>query len=207
MQLADEQLYGDEHARSTAARRQAHAVLLSVLREREPELDAHVRQVATLARRVGERLDPDANALDELTRAAQMHDIGRVAIPDGILRKPGPLDEDEWALMRRHTLLGERILSAAPALAGVAAIVRASHERWDGRGYPDGVGGEEVPLGARIVFVGDAHHAMTTERPYGRRRSPRAALEELRAQAGGQFDPRVVAAFAAVVGAQPPPAA
>ncbi len=188
------------HGRSTTARRQAHDVLLSVLREREPDLDEHVRAVASLARAVGEHLDLDANALDELTRAAQMHDIGKVAIPDSILAKPGPLDEQEWALMRRHTLLGERILSAAPALGGVAAIVRSSHERWDGRGYPDGLAGEDIPLGARIVFACDAYHAMTSERPYGRRRAPEEALAELHAQAGRQFDPRVVEAFAAVAG-------
>ena len=95
-----------------------------------------------------------------LRRAAELHDIGKIAIPDEILRKPGPLDEIEWELMRKHTLIGERILGASPSLAPVARLVRSSHERWDGEGYPDGLAGEDIPLGARIIFVCDAFDAM-----------------------------------------------
>jgi len=197
MQLADERLYGHKHGRSDAAQRQAHDVLVGVLREREPHLGEHAHEVSVLARAVGTRLALSAPALDELTRAAQMHDIGKVAIPDGVLNKPGPLDAEEWALMRRHTLLGERILLAAPALAGVAAIVRAGHERWDGAGYPDGVRGTDIVLGARIVFVCDAFNAMTTNRPYRAGRSTAEALAELRREAGRQFDPDIVGILAA----------
>ena len=112
-----------------------------------------------------------------IQRAAELHDIGKIAIPEEILRKPGPLDRTEWELMRRHTLIGERILDTAPALRPVARIVRSSHEWWDGSGYPDGVAGEEIPLGARIIFVCDAFDAMTSLRPYApavseERRSP-----------------------------------
>lgn len=192
MQLADERLYEHKNIRSDAAQRQAHDVLLGVLREREPDLNRHVRAVARLARSVGVAIGLDATALDELTRAAEMHDIGKVAIPDSLLDKPGPLNAQEWTLMRQHTVLGERILRAAPSLAGVATLVRSSHERWDGTGYPDGLGGAEIPLGARIVFACDAFHAMTTDRPYRAGRTTAEALTELRREAGRQFDPEVI---------------
>src|SRR5690606_18868542 len=110
-----------------------------------------------------------------------------------------PLAPDEWAFMHRHTIVGERILLAAPALVPVAPIVRASHERWDGGGYPDGLAGEEIPLGARIVSLCDAWDAMTTDRPYRPARSAEEALEEIERCTGTQFDPSVVRAFAAVV--------
>jgi HD-GYP domain-containing protein (c-di-GMP phosphodiesterase class II) len=166
------------------------------MREREPELDHHVRRVAGLARGVGTRLGLSAGTLDLVERAARMHDVGKIAIPDSILHKPGPLDDTEWALMSTHTLLGERILRAAPALAGVARVVRSTHERWDGAGYPDGLAGAQIPLAARIVFVCDAFHAMTSDRVYRPAMCARRALAELRAGAGRQFDPAVVAAFA-----------
>jgi HD-GYP domain-containing protein (c-di-GMP phosphodiesterase class II) len=124
-------------------------------------------------------------------------------VPDAILDKPGPLDEEEWAFMRRHTLIGERILSEAPALVPVARLVRSSHERMDGGGYPDGLTGEEIPLGARIVAVCDAFEAMTVPRPYREAVEPEDALTELRRCAGTQFDPEVVEAFEVVLRAEP----
>jgi len=130
-----------------------------------------------------------------------------MAVPDAILDKPGPLDEEEWAFMRRHTVIGEAILSAAPALVPVAKIVRSSHERFDGAGYPDGIAGTEIPLGARIVAVCDAFDAMTSDRSYRRAMSVDAALAELRSAAGSQFDPGVVEAFCAALAAQPEPVA
>jgi HD-GYP domain-containing protein (c-di-GMP phosphodiesterase class II) len=136
-----------------------------------------------------------AEQIDELARAAELHDIGKVGLPDAILDKPGALDPDEWEFVRRHTILGERILSAAPALRPVATIVRASHERWDGRGYPDRLGGEEIPLAARIVAVCDAYEAITSDRCYRQARSAEVACRELTREAGRQFDPQVVAAF------------
>jgi HD-GYP domain-containing protein (c-di-GMP phosphodiesterase class II) len=134
-------------------------------------------------------------ALEEVARAAELHDVGKVAVPDAILDKPGPLEEDEWAFVRQHTLIGERILGAAPALRGAARIVRSSHERWDGTGYPDGLAGEDIPLGARVVSVCDAFDALTSGRPYRGAVDTPAAIEQLRSGAGPQFDPRVVAAL------------
>ena len=129
---------------------------------------------------------------------AELHDIGKAAIPDAILSKPGPLDEGEWAFMRRHTLIGERIVASAHALASVAKLVRSSHERWDGGGYPDGLVGEASPLGARIIFVCDAFDAMLADRPYSAPLAFEPALAELDRCAGTQFDPQVVAAFVTV---------
>ncbi len=124
--------------------------------------------------------------------AAELHDVGKVAIPDEILLKPGPLDAGEWRFMERHTLIGERIIGSSPGLAPVAAMVRSSHERWDGRGYPDRLSGEDIPLGARIVAVCDAYDAMTKDRSYRSGMDPELALTELRRCAGSQFDPAVV---------------
>jgi HD-GYP domain-containing protein (c-di-GMP phosphodiesterase class II) len=118
-----------------------------------------------------------------------------VAIPDEILEKPGPLTDEEWKFVRRHTLVGERILLAAPALSHVAGIVRSSHERFDGSGYPDGLAGDDIPLPSRIVFLCDAFHAMTSRRAYAARMSEAEASEELHRGVGTQFDPAVVQAF------------
>ena len=152
-----------------------------------------------LALEVGRRLGMTNEELDETARAAELHDIGKMAIPDEILNKPARLTEEEYAFMKQHTLIGERIIAAAPAMAGVARIVRASHERFDGAGYPDGLAGEEIPLAARIVSVCDSFDAMTTQRPYNKPRTMADGIAELRRCAGGQFDPAVVEAFAEVV--------
>jgi HD-GYP domain-containing protein (c-di-GMP phosphodiesterase class II) len=148
---------------------------------------------------VGVRLGLTAEDIDEMMRAAKLQDVGMMAIPDAILAKPGPLNEDEWAYIRKHTVVGERIVAAAPPLLPVAKLVRSSHERWDGGGYPDGLAGEAIPLGSRIVFACDSFDAMTSERPYREARSQDQALAELRRCAGTQFDPEVVEALVAVV--------
>ncbi|HET6447728.1 MAG TPA: HD domain-containing phosphohydrolase [Conexibacter sp.] len=195
LQLADRRMYLAKEGARPSSRRQTRDVLLQALREREPELHNHLHGVAALAVAVCRRLSLSAEQLDEVARAAELHDVGKLAIPDEILHKPGPLDATEWALMRQHTIIGDRILGAAPAMRPVAAIVRASHERIDGEGYPDGLAGEEIPLGARIVAVCDAYHAMTGTRAYQRTRSCDEALAELRRCAGTQFDAVVVEAF------------
>ncbi len=198
LQLADQRMYAAKRGSRASGGAQAHDVLLQVLREREPELHRHLRGVAALAAAVGRRLDLSAEQLDEVARAAELHDVGKIAVPDEILHKPSALTADEWRLMRQHTVIGARILGVAPAMRPVAEIVRASHERWDGAGYPDGLAGERIPLGARIVSVCDAFHAMTSERPYQRSLSDEEALVELRRCAGTQFDPVVVEAFCAL---------
>jgi diguanylate cyclase (GGDEF)-like protein len=197
LQLADERMYAHKDSRRATSRRQARDVLVQVLAEREPELRRHMADVAELAMRTGRELGLDPEQLDVLARAAELHDIGKVAVPDDILNKPGPLDDVEWRIMRQHTLVGERILAAAPALSAVARLVRLSHERWDGRGYPDGIEGEAIPIGARVIAVCDTYDAITCKRSYADAQSHEAALAELRRCAGSQFDPVAVKAFCA----------
>ena len=170
-------------------------MLLSALAERDSELGVHLGGVAELASATAIRLGVPEEEIEALTQTALLHDVGKVAIPDEILSKAGPLDESEWVFMKQHTIIGERIISAAPALAAVARLVRATHEHHDGRGYPDGLAGAEVPLISRIVAVCDAYHAMTTKRAYRAALDPQAAITELCSCSGTQFDPEVVAAF------------
>jgi two-component system cell cycle response regulator len=171
--------------------------LLRAIAAHEPALEQHTHDVAALAREVAARLGLDPPACERVARAAELHDIGKLAIPGSILCKPGPLDPGEQAVMRRHAELGEAIVRRAPGLAQAAAIVRSSHERWDGGGYPDGLAGEAIPLAARIVAVCDAYSAMRQARPYGAVLDDAQARAELRRCAGTQFDPRVVEAFCA----------
>jgi two-component system cell cycle response regulator len=199
LQIADRRMYARKGDRRVSAGRQSRDVLLRSLSERQPDLHVHLRGTADLALAVGRELGMSGEELDDVAHAAELHDVGKIAIPDAILEKSAPLDETEWGFMRRHTIIGERILQAAPALRSVARLVRSSHERWDGVGYPDGLRGEEIPLGARIVAVCDAFDAMTTNRPYRLRIGEPAALAELSRCAGTQFDPRVVEAFTQVL--------
>lgn len=199
LHLADHRMYANKGSRRASAGSQSRDVLVSALRERQPGLAVHSTDVADLAIAVAVELEMSAEQRDEVARAAELHDTGKVAIPDAILNKPGPLDDKEWAFMRRHTIIGERILSAAPALVPVARLVRSSHERWDGGGYPDALEGAEIPLGARVVSVCDAYDAMVADRPYREPKTPEEALEELRRCSGSQFDPAVVTAFLTVI--------
>jgi HD-GYP domain-containing protein (c-di-GMP phosphodiesterase class II) len=130
---------------------------------------------------------------------ALLHDIGKIRVPESLLNKPGALTDDEWAVMRTHPEAGERILAPIASLEAVLPIVRGSHERWDGGGYPDGLAGEDIPVGARIVAVCDAFRAMVEPRPYRGARPREDALEELVSNAGGQFDPACVEALLAVL--------
>jgi diguanylate cyclase (GGDEF)-like protein len=202
LRVADERLYAAKRSDRRSPGRQSAAVLLQVLSERNPELGSHVHDVGELAAEVGERLGLMPDELELVRQAGQLHDIGKMAVPDAILAKPGPLDAREWEFVHQHTVIGERIVGAAPALGPVAALVRSSHERWDGTGYPDGLAGEEIPLSARIVAVCDAFDAMLGGRPYRPARSVETALAELRRFGGTQFDPKVVDAFCAVLAEQ-----
>jgi len=199
LHLADRRMYAAKEARPSSAGLQTRTVLLKVLSEREPDLHEHSSDVMALARGVARRLGLPVEERDIVARAAELHDIGKMAIPDAILNKPGPLDDREWRFMRRHTIIGEDILNVAPALQPVAALVRASHERWDGKGYPDGTSGDEIPRGARIVAVCDAFSAMVQDRPYQAGLSVNEAVTEIKRCAGTNFDPAVVEAFAAEI--------
>jgi two-component system cell cycle response regulator len=194
LRLADQRLYVQKHA-AEIARSRPHEVLLQALSERQPELLEHSRDVARLSLAVGKRLGLSDDQLGDLHMAAELHDVGKLAIPDAILLKPGPLTPAELEFVHRHTLVGQRIVAAAPALQEVGRIVRASHERWDGTGYVDGLVGTDIPLAARIIAVCDSFKAMTTKRPYGFALLVPQAVAELRRSVGTQFDPDVVSAF------------
>jgi diguanylate cyclase (GGDEF)-like protein len=205
LRLADDRMYQDKNSVRTSARGQTTAVLLKVLKERSADLGHHIDDVASLSVRVAERLGLSADERHLIQIAAQLHDVGKMAVPDAILEKPASLDDAEWELMHCHTLIGERIANAAPALAPTGKLIRASHERFDGQGYPDKLRGTDIPLGARIIFVCDAFDAMVAERPYRHAISVPDALAELRRCAGTQFDPQIVEVFCTAVEASDDP--
>ncbi len=201
LQVADGRLYARKGTARRTAPQQARDALMQVLVEQDPLLFEHASRVARLAESSARLLGLDEEEVWHVRIAAELHDVGKSAVPELLLDKPGVLDETEWSFIRRHTLIGERIVGAAPALSRVGLLIRSSHERLDGNGYPDGLAGEDIPLGARIVAVADAFDAMTSDRPYARARSVDWAVEELRRCAGAQFDSRVVEAFIDAVAA------
>ena len=179
-------------------------VLAEVVDADDAYTGMHTRDVVELSVAVAERmrLGPDQRRVVEF--GALLHDVGKVVIPKEIIHKPGPLDEAEWALMRTHTIAAQRMLDrVGGTMREVGAVVRASHERWDGAGYPDGLAGEDIPLEARIISACDAFNAMTTTRSYRAAMAPEAAAAELARCAGTQFDPAVVEALLAVIGVVP----
>jgi diguanylate cyclase (GGDEF)-like protein len=193
LRLADNRMYARKEPRDTSA--DPRHVLLQAVRERDLDLDHHTGHVADLAARTAAAAGLAAAEVNLARFAAELHDVGKLAIPESILQKPGPLDAAEWALVRQHTVIGQRIIAAAPGLDAVAGTVRSSHERWDGSGYPDGLAGADIPVVSRIIAICDAYEAMTADRPYRGRMTRDAALTELRRNAGTQFDPQLVETF------------
>jgi HD-GYP domain-containing protein (c-di-GMP phosphodiesterase class II) len=176
-------------------------MLLSDVLEFEDEYTAeHSRSVLDLVEAVADEMGIEPHSRQELEFAAMLHDVGKISIPKEILHKPSALTQQEFEVIKNHTIEGQFILDRVGGLLGrVGEIVRSCHERWDGQGYPDGLQGEEIPLASRIVFACDAYNAMTTDRPYRGALSPDVALQELRDNAGAQFDPNVVEALVTVV--------
>jgi len=192
---------------STDGRRErlpARRPLFKILRARDRELSRHSEGVARLAVATGRRFLFDRGELDTLRTAACLHDIGKLAIPRTILDKAGCLDENEWALVRTHPAIGARMLLTRPGMTNVARLVRSAHERFDGAGYPDGLAGEEIPLGSRIIFACDAYDAMVSSRPYSPPMPPAAAICEMRRCVRSQFDPVVVELLCDVLVHGPP---
>jgi putative nucleotidyltransferase with HDIG domain len=183
---------GGDSCEPRSANSESTEALLAMLGERDSQTCCHSKATAEWARRLcaAMGLSKELSAFIEL--CALLHDIGKIATPDAILLKPGPLTSAEWDVMRDHSAAGQRILNQIPTLAKCALIVRAHHERWDGLGYPDGLVGENIPLEARVVAVADAFHAMISDRPYRKAIPPRRALEILQSGRGTQWDPLIV---------------
>ena len=199
LRIADQRMYVCKNGGRRSAGDQSKSVLVLALSERHPELTARSAEVSRMAELVARRMCLAEEEWEPIRHAAELHDVGKVGIPDAILANPERLDPEEWAFMRRHTIIGERIVAGAPALAQVGRLVRSSQERWDGQGYPDELAAEAIPIGSRIIAVCDAFDAMMSERPYRAGRSATAALAELRRCCGAQFDPAVVDAFCLVI--------
>jgi diguanylate cyclase (GGDEF)-like protein len=199
LRLADQHMYRDKGPGRGATAELVTAVLHAALAQRHPELDEHSSDVACDVELLARAIGLDEESIEMIVRAGDLHDVGKLGIPDSIIAKAGPLSEREWEFMRQHTVMGERIIAAAgPSLERIAPLVRASHERWDGRGYPDGLAGEEIPLGARIITICDSFRAMLSDRPYKEPMSAREAWAELRRCAGSQFDPQLVEVYCAI---------
>src|SRR3954470_21679880 len=194
--IAEDRL-ADQRNRAPSLAARYGELILTILGAQQPQTSEHAFDVAALAAGVAARLGVDPIDRGLVRRAAELHDVGKIAIDPAIVNKPGALDDDEWAQMRLHTIIGDDLLLAAPPLRAVAPLVRASHERWDGGGYPDGVAGEDIPLAARIVAACDAYDAMTTDRCYRRGMNAADARAELERCSGSQFDRTVVAALVA----------
>jgi two-component system, cell cycle response regulator len=194
--VAEDRL-ADQRNRAPSVAERYGELILAILAAQQPLTSEHAFDVAALAAGVAARLGVDPLDRGFVRRAAELHDVGKIAVDPAIVHKPGPLDDAEWAEMRLHTIIGDELLLAAPPLRAVAPLVRASHERWDGAGYPDGIAGEDIPLAARIVAACDAYDAMTTDRCYQRGMGAADARAELRRCSGTQFDPIVVGALLA----------
>ncbi len=190
---ADEVENGGPHSRE--ARISLLRALLTAVQARDSYTAVHSRQVVMLARAVARRLGLDDGHVREVESAALLHDLGKIAVPDAILGKRGPLTEHEQLLMRQHPVVGAQMVSSIPDLEHLAPAIRAEHERWDGTGYPDGLAGEAIPLGSRIAFVCDAYQAMTSNRPYRRALSHDMAIAEIESESGRQFCPAAAAAL------------
>jgi HD-GYP domain-containing protein (c-di-GMP phosphodiesterase class II) len=173
--------------------------LLAAIEARDSYTGEHSKTVVELARRVGKELGLPERELIQVEQVAQLHDVGKVAVPDSILRKRGPLDSAEWEAIRGHATAGARIVDSIAGLAHLAEYIRAAHERWDGNGYPDGLGGESIPMASRISSVCDAFDAMTSDRPYRSSLGVHAAIRELERCSGTQFAPEVVRALLRVL--------
>ena len=213
LEAADRAMYASKQSRDgriTISRRAAVGAsaevaslraLLAAVNARDSYTAMHSREVVALARGVARRLGLDDTQISEVEHIALLHDLGKIAIPDAILRKPGPLTSHEQTLMRQHPVVGAQILGSMPELAHLSAAARAEHERWDGAGYPDGLAGEQIPIASRIALVCDAYHAMTSNRPYRRAMSTAAAREEIHRECGAQFCPYASSALLDVLAA------
>jgi len=200
LRVANERMYALKYSlRPSDGTLHSNEVLMEALARRGPDCGDHLHGLAELVEAVAFKLGIGIEELEQIRLAAELHDVGKSALPTTILEKSFPLDVEERRFVERHSMIGERILHAAPALHKVARMIRWTHERYDGSGYPDHLSGTDIPLGARIIGVCDAFDAMISKRPYRKAMSVEEARAELRQNAGSQFDPLVVDAFCTVM--------
>jgi putative nucleotidyltransferase with HDIG domain len=173
--------------------------MVSAIESRDCETKHHCRRVQVYAVMLAQRLGVSPEELVDISYGSLLHDVGKIGVPDSILLKPGKLTDAEWQVMRRHTIIGHQMLSKIKFLRGASDIVLHHHERWDGGGYPQGISGEEIPLGARIFSIIDTYDAMTSKRPYKEALPIATARAEIERCAGTQFDPRIVKEFLRIV--------
>ncbi|WP_041275127.1 HD-GYP domain-containing protein [Desulfotomaculum nigrificans] len=192
---AEEWMYRNKLLQSKSYRNAIISSLKATLFEKSMETEEHAERLKEISLKIAKGLGISDKQMDELELLAVLHDIGKVAIKESILMNPGKLTEEEWEEMKKHPEIGYRIARATPELAPVAEYILCHHERWDGRGYPRGLKGEEIPLLSRILAVADAFDAMTNDRPYRKAMSREESLAELERNAGTQFDPEIVSAF------------
>ncbi|HEX9014223.1 MAG TPA: HD-GYP domain-containing protein, partial [Anaerolineaceae bacterium] len=166
---------------------------------RDSSAEGHTQRVSEMSQRLGKAAGMSQTELEHLRRGALLHDIGKTSVSDAILKKPGPLNAEEWAAIRRHPQLAHDLLAPVPLLNSALAVPTGHHERWDGSGYPRGLVGEQIPLAARVFALADVWDALTHGRPYRRAWSPEKALEYIRGEAGRHFDPRLVELFLMLV--------
>jgi len=196
---ADDLMYRDKLHKGTGAKSQIIKSLMAALGERDFITEGHANRLEDLCRKMGEKLNLSQKQLSDLALLAKVHDLGKVGIPDYILFKEGPLDDEEWHIMRTHPEKGHRIASASSDLYGIADLILLHHERWDGYGYPSGLSGEEIPVECRILAIVDAFDAMTSDRPYRKAISEQEAINELKDKAGSQFDPNLLEIFLGII--------
>jgi HD-GYP domain-containing protein (c-di-GMP phosphodiesterase class II) len=192
---ADDLMYRDKLNRDINSGSQIMEALMAALEERDFTTSGHAHRLEELCLEFGNKLGLNSNQLSALNLLSQVHDIGKMGIPDHILFKPGPLDELEWRIMRQHPEKGYRIAQKMNDLAGIADLILKHHERWNGKGYPLGLAGDDIPIECRILAIVDSFDAMTNDRPYRRAISVEEALAEIKRCAGSQFDPYLVEQF------------
>ncbi len=199
LKLADDSMYKSKLHKGASAKSHIITTLMTALGERDYITEGHGKRLADISRKIGERMGLSTPQIDNLNLLAQVHDLGKVGIPDHILFKEGPLTEKEWEIMRQHTEKGYRIAISSPDLAGIADLILKHHEKWDGTGYPLGLKGKDIPIECRIISIVDAFDAMTNNRPYRKAISCTEALVEIRRCAGKQFDPELVETFISII--------
>ncbi len=190
---------GSMYSRKLLTQSSSHSSILSAVvatvYERSEETEAHALRLSDISKKIALKLGLPQSEIDEIEVFAMLHDIGKVGIDDRILNKPGRLTEEEWTIMKKHPEIGYRIAKASPELEVVAEYILAHHERWDGKGYPKGLAGEDIPLPSRIIAIADTYDAMTEDRVYRKALSEEEAVREIIANSGKQFDPQIVTLF------------